>query len=293
IHVALGVSPEQSVNSIADGQLQWYFEQIPPDRLGELQARYPSQVHNYTRAAVLYFSLNIRKPPMNNLLVRQAINYAVDRAALVKIFGGQGTPTENLVPQSMGPAYVAHHLYPYDLAKAKQMVAQSGTKGMSVQVWASGTDPQPAAAQYMASVLDSLGYKATVKTLNEGIYYDTVSNQATNPQVSYNEWDQDFPEADDYVEGLADGNEITNVGNNDTANFDVPSINNQIEATKKLQLGPARDAAWAHLDAQTMHDAPYVPFMDRSFPKFEAADVHGQVFNNTFYELFPSMWITK
>ena len=34
---------------------------------------------------------------------------------------------------------------------------------MAVQVWASNTDPQPQAAQYMASVLDSLGYKATVK----------------------------------------------------------------------------------------------------------------------------------
>ena len=130
---------------------------------------------------------------MNNLQVRQALNYAVNREDLVKIFGGQGTPTENIVPIALGSAYKSHNFYPYDLAKAKRLVAASGTKGMAVQVWSSSTDPQPQAAQYMASVLDSLGYKATVKTMSEGIYYDTVANEATDPQVSYNEWDQDFP----------------------------------------------------------------------------------------------------
>ncbi|HEX5195562.1 MAG TPA: ABC transporter substrate-binding protein [Solirubrobacteraceae bacterium] len=293
IHVTLGVSPDEAVNQIADGQLDFYFEQVAPDRLAELQARYPSQVHNYTRNALVYFSLNMRKPPMNNLKVRQAINYAVSRAALVKIFGGQGTPTENLIPSGLG-ATASNNFYPYNPAKAKALVTQSHTKGMAVQVWASNTDPQPAAAQYMASVLNSLGYKATVKTLDEGIYYDTVAAQVTNPQVSYNEWDQDFPEADDYIEGLLDGNEITNVGNNNTANFNVPSVNQRIDAIKKLPLGSGRDAQWAALGAQVMRDyAPYVPFMDRAFPKFESARVHGQVFNETFYELFPSMWLSK
>ena len=41
IDVQIGVTPEQSVNEIADGQLDWYFESVPPDRLTELKARYP------------------------------------------------------------------------------------------------------------------------------------------------------------------------------------------------------------------------------------------------------------
>ncbi|MDE3132625.1 MAG: hypothetical protein KGL15_01010 [Acidobacteriota bacterium] len=293
IQVTVGVSPDQAVNEIADGQLQWYFEAIAPDRLAELEARYPGQVHQYSRNAVLYFSLNMRKAPFTSVLVRKAVNYAISRPALVKIFGGQGTATENLLPSGVA-GYSAHRFYPHDMAKAKQLVARSHTRGMAVQIWASGTDPQPAAAQYVASVLDSLGYKASVKTLNESIYYDTVSNQATNPQVSYNEWDQDFPEGDDFIEGLTDGAEISKTGNNDTANFSVPAITAKINAAKRMPLGPKRDAIWGALDAQIMRDyAPYVPFMDRSFPKFEAANLHGQVFNPTFYELFPSMWLGK
>ena len=294
IDIQLGVSPDEAVNQIADGQLDFYLEAVAPDRLAEIRQRYPSQVHTFTRAALVYFTLNTRKPPMNNVKVRQALNYAVNREDLVKIFGGQGTPTENIVPIALGSAYNKHSFYPYNLAKAKRLVAASGTKGMAVEVWASSTDPQPQAAQYMASVLNSLGYKATVKTMSEGIYYDTVANEATDPQVSYNEWDQDFPEGEDYVDSQFNGRFIVKVGNNDNSNLNVPSLNAQMSAARMMPIGAARNAVWAKLDAEIMKtQAPEVPFMDRSFPKFYSARLQGIVFNGTFYELFPAMWLSR
>jgi hypothetical protein len=39
--------------------------------------------------------------------------------------------------------------------------------------------------------------------------------------------------------------------------------------------------------------APMVPFLNRGFPKFSSAKLHGLVFNGTYYELFPSMWLAK
>jgi peptide/nickel transport system substrate-binding protein len=294
IQVQIGVTPEQAVNEVANGQLDWYFEQVAPDRLTEVKARYPSQVHLYTRNNLTFFTLNLRKPPLNNVLVRQAINYGTDRSALVKIFGGQGTPSENIVPPGLGAEYVKHNFYPYDLAKAKALVAQSHTAGMAVQVWASATVPQPEAAQYMASVLDSLGYKATVKTLSESIYYETVAAQATDPQISYNDWNQDFPEAQDFIDLQFNGEKIAKVGNNNEANLNVPALNRQMDAARALPIGAQRAAAWAKLDAQIIGQyAPVVMFMNRQFPKFVSTRVHGLVFNGIFYELFPSMWISK
>lgn len=294
IQVQIGITPDQAVNEVADGQLDWYFEQVAPDRLTELQARYPSQVHVFQRNNITFFNLNMRKPPMNNPLVRQAIEYATDRNALVKIFGGQGSPSENIVPPGLGSSYVKHDFYPYDLAKAKALVAQTHTAGMPIQVWASNTDPQPEAAQYMASVLDSLGYKATVKTLDEGIYYDTVASEATDPQVSYNDWNQDYPEAEDFIDLQFNGELITNVGNNVESNLNVPALNKQMDAAKALPIGPQRAAAWAKLDAEIIGQyAPIVVFMNREFPKFVSTRLHGLVFNGTFYELFPSMWLSK
>jgi peptide/nickel transport system substrate-binding protein len=294
IDVAIGVTPEQAVNETADGQLDWYFEPIASDRYTQLKAQYPDQVHPFTRNNVTYFEMNSRKPPFDKLAVRQALNYAVDRTALVKIFGGQGTPTENILPPGLGSAYKKHDLYPYDLNKAKALVKASGDSGMSVTVWAHTTDPTPKAAQYMAGVLQSLGFKASVKLFDESVYWDTISAEKSDPQIAFQDWNQDYPEAQDFIDTLLNGEKIVQVGNNNQSNTDIPALNRQIDQARAMPLGAARNALWAKLDYEYMKtNAPWVPFMNRQIPKFVSKRVHGLVFNPSYFELFPSMWLGK
>lgn len=293
IQITIGTQAEQAMNQIADGQLDWYFEAVPTDRLAALQRQYPSQVHVYPRNDITYFLLNTRRAPMNNLKVRQAINYAVNRDALLKIFGGQGSPTENIIPPSLGPAFKRQWPYPYNLAKAKRLVRESGTQGMAVQVWSHSDAPAPQAAQYMASVLDSLGYKATVKTLSQSVYWDTISTQKGDPQVAFVQFDQDYPEGQDFIDVQLNGQNITNVGNQNTSNINIPALNRQIDAAKAMPLGAARDAMWVKLDREFMRYAPWVPFINRNLPKFDGPHLHGLVFNGTYYEMFPNMWLAK
>jgi hypothetical protein len=67
-----------------------------------------------------------------------------------------------------------------------------------------------------------------------------------------------------------------------------------MNAAKQMPLGPKRDAQWASIDAAQMRDeAPWVPFMNRNLPKYVSSSVHGLVFNGTYYEMFPEMWISK
>jgi peptide/nickel transport system substrate-binding protein len=294
IDIKIGVDPEQAVNEVANGELDWYFGAVASDRLTALKGQHPDQVHVYPRNNITYFEMNTRKAPFTNVAVRRALNYAVDRNALIKIFGGQGTPTENIVPPSLGAAYVKHTFYPYDLAKAKALVASSGTKGMAVTVASHTTDPAPKAAQYMASVLDQLGYRATVKTLDESVYWDTISTQKGDPQMAFVQFDQDYPEGQDFVDVQLNGENIANVGNQVHSNIDVPALNKRMDAAKQLPLGPERDAQWASIDAALMkNEAPWVPFMNRNLPKYVSSSLHGLVFNGTYYEMFPEMWISK
>jgi peptide/nickel transport system substrate-binding protein len=294
IDVKIGVTPEQSVNEIANGQLDWYFESVPPDRLTQLKAQYPKQVYLFARNNITYFSMNERKFPFTKLAVRQAVSYATDRNALVKIFGGQGTPSENIIPPGFGSAYKKHSFYPYNLAKARQLVAQAGVKGAAVTVWGHSTDPTPKAVQYMASVLDSIGLKASVKTLDESVYWDTIATQKGDPQIAFNDWNQDFPEGQDFIDILLNGEHISNVGNNNQSNINVAAYNKLIAEGRGLPLGAARNAIWAKLDALISADnAPWVVFMNRQWPKFVSPQLQGLVFNGTYFELFPSMVRTK
>ncbi len=293
IDVTIGVTPEQSVNEIANGQLDWYFESVPPDRLTQLKAQYPKQVHPFARNNITYFSMNERKYPFNKLAVRQAVSFGTNRAALVKIFGGQGNPTENIIPPGFGKAYRKHTFYPYNLARAKQLVKSAGAKGASVTVWGHATDPTPKAVQYMASVLDSIGLKANVKTLDESVYWDTIATEKGDPQIAFNDWNEDFPEGQDFVDVLLNGEHIANVGNNNQSNMNVPAYNKLIDKARRLPLGAKRDAIWARLDALiSKNNAPWIVFMNRQWPKFVSPKLHGLVFNGTYFELFPSMYLS-
>jgi peptide/nickel transport system substrate-binding protein len=294
VDVTIGITPEQAVNETIDGQLDWYMEAVPPDRLTQLKAQYPSQVHMYPRNNVTYFSMNERLAPFDKLAVRQAVNYAIDRAALVKIFGGQGTPTETVLPPGFGSAYHEPNLYPHDVTKAKQLVQQAGATGAPVQIWTTNASPAPQAAQYLASVLSSIGLKVTgVRTIDDSVYWDELLNQKTDPQIAFNHFDQDYPEGEDFIDTLLNGRNIVNVGNNDVSNTNDPALNTMIEQTKQMPLGAARNAMWAKIDNEFMQrDAGWAPFIHLEQPTFVSSRLRGLVFDGSYFELIPEMWLS-
>ena len=83
------------------------------DQLSQLNSpKYASQVHVNTLTADWYFALNTRQPPFNNLQARQAINYAANRAAYVKIACGSSlaAPTCQILPPNY-PSYTSYCPY--------------------------------------------------------------------------------------------------------------------------------------------------------------------------------------
>jgi peptide/nickel transport system substrate-binding protein len=294
IKITIGVTPEQAVNETADGQLDWYFLNPPPDRLAQLEAQYPGQVHKGATGEIEYFSMNERRYPFTKLAVREAVNYASNRLAMLKLEGGQGTVSENVIPPSFGSAYRKHTFFPYDPARAKALIKTAGVAGAHVTVWVLNTDPYPNVAQYMASVLDSLGMVATVKVVDASVYWDLIATEKNDPQIAYNNWSQDFPEGADFIDTQLNGEGIANVGNDNQSNVDIPAYNRMIDQAKRMPIGSARNAMWAKLDAlYTKNNVPWVAFMNAARYKFVSTRLHGLVFNGTYYDLFPSMWLGK
>ena len=156
------------------------------------------------------------------------------------------------------------------------------------------TEPYPNVAQYMAGVLNSLGMVATVKVVDASVYWDLIATEKNDPQIAYNNWSQDFPEGADFIDTQLNGQGIVNVGNNNQSNVNIPALNATIDRAKRMPVGEARNALWAQLDADYMKtNAPWVVFMNAARYKFVSARLHGLVFNGTYYDLFPSMWLSQ
>ncbi|MDX6567935.1 MAG: peptide/nickel transport system substrate-binding protein [Gaiellales bacterium] len=257
--------PGIALTRTLQGQEDYDFYQPPNDRLAELQNKYASQIKIYTPANTFYYFMNNRVAPFDNLKVRQAVNYAINREALVRIYGGLATPTENVLPPTY-PQYKKLDLYPYNLAKAKQLIKSAGATGASVTVWTSNNTSRhaPEAGQYLQGVLKSIGLNAKLKEINAAVYWTTVGSQSTKAQIGFADWFQDYPHPLDWFDVLLNGNRITDTHNNNYANFDDSAVNTKIEALKKEPtLTSSINAQWAGVDEAVMKQAAWAPYLNQ------------------------------
>jgi peptide/nickel transport system substrate-binding protein len=256
-----------SAQQVVSGQVDYDENLLPSDRLAQLQKKYSSQIKFFTTPSTYYFFMNQRTPPFNNLKARQAVNYAIDRNQLVKLRGGLGRPTENFLPPTY-PSYKKLNAYPHNLAKAKQLVQQSGTKGMKVTVYTiSDVSVDKATGEYLQGVLKQIGWNAQIRELAGGNYFTIIGNQSTKAQIGFADWFQDYPYPTDWFNILENGEHITNVHNNNYSNVDIKSVNKQIDKLAALPPSKANsettNAAWANIDKTLMVKyATEVPYLN-------------------------------
>ena len=184
--------------------------------------------------------------------MRQAVNYAIDRNALVRLYGGLATPTENILPPTY-PQYKKHTLYPLNVAKAKQLIQQAGVAGTELEVWGSNRETSKKPVEYLTDVLNKIGFKAKPKIIDAAVYWTTIGNQKTKAQIGFADWFQDYPHPLDWFDVLLNGDRITDTHNNNYSNFDNRLVNAKIAALKqKTKLDDTVNAQWAALDKQVM-----------------------------------------
>ncbi len=255
-----GVALTRTLNGTDD----YDFQQPPADRLAELQAKNADQIKVYTPANTYYYFMNNRVAPFDNVKVRQAVNFAINREALVRIYGGLATPTENVLPPTY-PQYKKLNLYPYNLAKAKQLIKDAGATGADVTVWTSNNTSRnaPQAGAYLQDVLKSIGLNAKLKQINAAVYWTTVGNQSTKAQIGFADWYQDYPHPLDWFDVLLNGDRITDTHNNNYSNFDDPAVNAKIADLKKQSgLSASINNGWADVDKMVMEKAGWAPYVN-------------------------------
>ena len=274
-----------ALQQVINGQADYDFHPIPVDRLADVQQKYGDQLKIYTPANTYYFFMNTREPPFDKLAVRQAVNYAIDRNALVRLYGGLATPTENILPPTY-PQYEKHSLYPLDVAKAKQLVQDAGVAGMTLQVWGSNRETSKKPVEYLADVLNKIGFKTQVKIIDASIYWTTIGNQKTKAQIGFADWFQDYPHPLDWFDVLLNGTRITDTHNNNYSDFDNAAINAKIASLKqKTTLNDTVNQQWAALDKQIMQQAAWAPYVNRQFTDFFSTDIDtGCYVNHVLYQ---------
>jgi peptide/nickel transport system substrate-binding protein len=267
----------------------------PTDRLGEVQSRFADRFKKQPTVSTYYYYMNTTTPPFNDLRVRQAVNYAVDPAAIVRIYGGLQAPTQQILPPTM-KGYQKINLYPYNLAKAKQLIKQANPSDKDITVWTDSDTPNDKAGEYLQSVLKELGFNAKLKIINGSVYFDVIGNQKTaNNDIGWNDWFEDFPHPNDFFDPLINGENIAQVGNLNTGLYDNKAVNKKIDELAQQPLNAATEKQYAALDKQVMQDAPWAPFGTRSLSTFTSDKVNfdNLIWSPVFQDDYSSFQLTK
>ncbi len=238
---------------------------IVPQIQSQASDRYQTQPLNSS----WYWWFGVNQKPFNNLYARQAVLAAMDDRALSRLDSGFMTPDCHLIPFGIpghsDPATCPFHnpSGPPNMTEAKALMAKSGMTGQPVTVYGEERSPRREYLDYITSVLNSLGFKATEKVINSGVYFTTIGAPSLKPQFGFGDWNQDFPAPWDFMQLFAG-----NAGSSLNYGYvNDPHYNSQLAS---LSAQKAEDVAsqWSALDNYAVQHAYYAVFGHESKPKF-------------------------
>lgn len=151
---------------VASGEADVAVGLAPTDGAGEFAVEYPNNETTYLR-------IDATKAPLDDIRVRKAINYALDKKGLVaSVFAGLGEPAGQVVPSGVTGHNPDIEPWPYDMAKAKDLIAEAEADGVPVDttvtiIGRNGIYPNAAEAMEVAqnSLLEA-GLNVKIKMLD-------------------------------------------------------------------------------------------------------------------------------
>jgi peptide/nickel transport system substrate-binding protein len=293
-------SPERAVRRVERGDSDVALTGVPPELQREVQTQYASQVHVNPLRRVTYLFMNTRAAPFDDVRVRRAVNYAVDRAAAARASTGfvAAEPTCQILPPDF-PGYQRYCSYTLrpgprgwsgpDLARARRLVAASGTRGTSVTVWE--PERHRGEARLATALLDSLGYRATTKRVSDAVYYYNPQTSPLNPnsraQAGFFAWTADLPAASNYF-GVLFSCRAPNF-----AHFCDRRIEEQIGRALALQASDSylANRLWSRIDRAIVEKAPVAPLYTLEQVDIASRRVGNFQYNPQWGVLFGQLWV--
>ena len=254
-----------------------FADTVPPSVLPQVTSQASDRYSKVVFPSTYYFFLNSKTKPFSSQLAREAVVVGLDRNALARLGSGFFVPGCYLLP----PPMIGHATKPCpygdpatpNLAKAKQLVQQSGMAGTPITVWGEERSPRRQFVDYYTSFLNQIGFKASEKIIADATYFATIGNLKLNAQTGFADWNQDFPNPIDFYGILAAGDAILPTNNQNFGQINDPFINSKTNSLGSLYKAPSDQLSayagqWEALDYYTAQKAYFAVFGYASFPKF-------------------------
>ncbi|TDC25209.1 ABC transporter substrate-binding protein [Streptomyces sp. 8K308] len=214
-----------------------------------------------------YMGLNTTREPLNDVRVRQAINYAVDRAAVQNASGGTqfADISTTILPETVS-GHRDYDLYPSeghrgDLDAARALLEEAGYgDGFQMTLDIRSQPKMRAQAEAIQQSLEPLGIDIELNVIDVSSYYQTIGTPELQHDAAITGWCPDWASsASTFLPPLFDGRGITEIGNPNLAQLNDETINARIDEIRAMTDLEAANEQWGLLDEEIMELAPIVP----------------------------------
>ncbi|MFL6192011.1 MAG: ABC transporter substrate-binding protein [Actinomycetes bacterium] len=276
--ITVTIGPEAGIQqAIERGEQDLNLDNIPPpnadlQRLSGDRAL-SERLAVETTGCVHYLTLQMDSGATRERKVRQAINYAIDRQAVVGAIGGRyaGEPASTILSPTLA-GYSAFDLYPSqdsrgDPDAAKRLLAEAGYRngvrltyvGQSSAQWKALYDALEASLARADIRLKPKFFK-TLQVYKRAL---RLQSKKGEHQLGAARWCPDYPGngSRSFIGVLLDGRKITPTANNNYGNYNNPKVNAMIDRAYATRGDAARNAIWGQIDRLVMQDAAWAPLV--------------------------------
>jgi ABC-type oligopeptide transport system substrate-binding subunit len=276
IHVTVNVDSNQSYLQVKRGDADYDLAGLPPTAHAELTKEFGINRGRYfvhEASTIQYIALNTERPLFKDVPARQAVANAVDRRALLRLWGlNGGAASEQLLPPTI-PGYRDADIYPLDkpdVAKALELLRGKTAKA----VLYTGNDPVSRnSVQVIQANMKRIGITVEPKVFTFAVLIEKAGTRGEPFDMFLIGWFADYPDPYDFVNVLLHGRSISKTNNINTAYWNDPAYNRKMDAAARLS-GDARYRTYGNLDIDiTRNASPFVVFGNLTTREFVSSRV--------------------
>jgi peptide/nickel transport system substrate-binding protein len=302
-----GSSPQAEVTAVENGHADYTpdLAELSADRLHDVQTHFPSLLQENLADETLLLGLNTRVAPFNDLRVRRALNYAVDRAKVAQLLGQDSRPACQTLPPYI-PGYRRYCPYTLDpnaagvwrapdLAKARALIAASKTRGTPVTIWIpppSAFGDFTAAGRYLVSLLDRLGYPTHAK---HNASPAQLADSRTKAQAFLGPFAANYPAASEFLGPQTQSCQSFKPDSTSNPNwyeFCDPQFDATVRNARAAEAaGLPAAALWAKADQQLTKQAPLVALATPRVTDFVSRRIGDYQYNPQLSVLIDQLWV--
>ncbi|MFS0862706.1 ABC transporter substrate-binding protein [Fredinandcohnia sp. 179-A 10B2 NHS] len=256
--------PENSarLNALLTGEID-LMDGVNPSDLSQIEGNADLQTFERPSMNVGYLGFTVTRPPFDNKLVRQALNHAIDKEGIIEAFyGGLAQPAKNPLPPALEGYNDDIEAYPYDLEKAKELLAEAGfADGFEMELWAMPV-PRPympegmKVAEIIQSSFAEIGVKAEIKSVDWGTYLEQAANGEFDAFMLG--WTGDNGDPDNFIYTLLDKDSI---GSNNYSYYANDELHDILIEAQTITDQAERNALYAKAQEIIHEDSPWVPLV--------------------------------